>query len=175
MKNAQIALMLMIVILLTGCAPSPAPTTALPQTIVATVEPTAQSIADPAPLRADVTTVKVTGEPGSYVFSVTIASPDTGCDQYADWWEVVSEDGALLYRRILAHSHVGEQPFTRSGGPVAIDPETAVWVRAHMFPGGYGGAVMHGSVSAGFEPASPPAGFGAELETVSPQPDGCAF
>ena len=104
---------------------------------------------EPSPLQspanatlADVTAVTVAGDTGAYTFSVTIASPDTGCDQYADWWEVVTEDGELLYRRILAHSHAGEQPFTRSGGPVKIDPETVVWVHAHLAPGGYGGIAI---------------------------------
>ena len=36
---------------------------------------------------ADVTAVEVRGEEGAYTFSVTVSSPDTGCDQYADWWE----------------------------------------------------------------------------------------
>ena len=80
---------------------------------------------------ADVIGVQVSGAPGAYQFNVTIKSPDTGCQQYADWWEVVSEDGRLLYRRVLLHSHVDEQPFTRSGGPVPIQADTVVWVRAH--------------------------------------------
>ena len=65
---------------------------------------------------AAVEDVSVSGDPGRYQFAVTIRSDETGCDQYADWWEVVSESGDLLYRRILAHSHVDEQPFARSGG-----------------------------------------------------------
>ncbi|MCB0054175.1 MAG: hypothetical protein KDE24_32035, partial [Caldilinea sp.] len=67
---------------------------------------------------ADVFGVTVRGDDGAYQFSVEIASPDTGCNQYADWWEVLDSDGNLLYRRILTHSHVDEQPFIRSGGPV---------------------------------------------------------
>ena len=104
-----------------------------------------------APL-ADVTAVSVTGNAGDYRFSVTVSSPDTGCDQYADWWEVLGESGDLLYRRVLLHSHVGEQPFSRSGGPVAADQ--VVWVRAHMNPQGYGGVAFKGTVQDGFAAAA---------------------
>jgi hypothetical protein len=124
---------------------------------------------------ADVISVQASGQPSAYQFAVEIASPDTGCDRYADWWEVVSENGELVYRRILLHSHVGEQPFTRSGGPVAIEADTVVWVRAHMHPGGYGGVALKGSVQTGFEVADAGLSFGAELETQPPLPDGCAF
>ena len=93
-------------------------------------------------VQADVIAVQASGSPGAYQFNVGIRSPDKGCAQYADWWEVVSTDGKLLYRRVLLHSHVDEQPFTRSGGPVPIQPDTVVWVRAHMNTGGYGGAAM---------------------------------
>jgi hypothetical protein len=122
-----------------------------------------------------VTAVEVSGEAGNYRFRVTIASPDTGCDQYADWWEVVGEDGTLHYRRILAHSHVNEQPFTRSGSPVDIAPDTVVWVRAHMQPGGYGGQAFRGTVADGFEQATPPPAFAPALADMPPLPDGCAF
>lgn len=124
---------------------------------------------------ADVVSVKVSGAPGSYRFTVAIRSPDQGCDRYADWWEVVSEDGRLLYRRILAHSHVNEQPFERSGGPVPIAPTTPVWVRAHMKPDGYGGTVFKGSVRDGFRPHTPPSGFASGLERQPPLPAKCAF
>jgi hypothetical protein len=124
---------------------------------------------------ADVVSVEVRGEPNVYQFSVGIASPDTGCEQYADWWEVLTGDGELLYRRILAHSHVDEQPFVRSGGPVAVAPDTVVWVRAHMHPGGYSGVVMKGTVQAGFEVVDLGADFAAQVESEPPQPTGCAF
>lgn len=122
---------------------------------------------------ADVVEVTASGEPDAYSFSVTVSSPDTGCEQYADWWEVVSEDGELLYRRILLHSHISEQPFTRSGGPVRIASDATVIVRAHMNTGGYGGAALRGSVGAGFEAYRPEATFAPELASRDPLPEGC--
>jgi hypothetical protein len=124
---------------------------------------------------ADVIGVQVSGSPGAYQFNVTIKSPDTGCKQYADWWEVVSEDGKLRYRRVLLHSHVDEQPFTRSGGPVSIQADTVVWVRAHMNTGGYGGVAFKGSAKVGFKQAVPDAEFAVGLAKQAPLPDGCDF
>jgi hypothetical protein len=135
------------------------------------VAPTPQA----ATTLADVLSVSTSGPAGAYQLAVTVRSPDTGCQQYADWWEVLSEDGRLLYRRVLLHSHVDEQPFTRSGGPVAIGPDTVVWVRAHMHPAGYGGKAMRGSASAGFRPATLAADFGARLAQQAPLPRGCDF
>lgn len=127
------------------------------------------------PRKGDVLAVRATGESNAYQFAVEVASPDTGCDQYADWWEVVSESGELIYRRTLLHSHVSEQPFTRSGGPVPIDPGAVVVVRAHMHPGGYGGRAMKGSVEGGFEVWESGADFALDLEQAPPQPPDCGF
>ncbi|MGF1521172.1 MAG: hypothetical protein ACFBSF_02465 [Leptolyngbyaceae cyanobacterium] len=124
---------------------------------------------------ANVTAVEISGESGVYTFAVTIQSPDTGCDQYANWWEVVSEEGDLLYRRILAHSHVEEQPFRRSGGPVSVQPDQSVIVRAHMDPQGYGTQAMQGTAITGFEEVTLPEGFAADLANADPQPQGCTF
>ena len=126
-------------------------------------------------LHASVLTVKVTGRTNAYEFNVQISSPDTGCQQYTDWWEVLSEDGGLLYRRVLLHSHVGEQPFTRSGGPVSIDENTVVVVRAHMNNAGYGGEALRGSASSGFQVVELEPGFAAEVEAMEPLPQNCAF
>jgi hypothetical protein len=106
---------------------------------------------------------------------VEVSSPDSGCDQYADWWEVLSEDGGLLYRRVLLHSHVDEQPFIRSGGPVPIAQDTVVFVRAHMNTVGYGGQVLKGSVASGFESVEVRADFASDAETQLPLPEDCAF
>ena len=126
-------------------------------------------------VQADVIAVQASGQPGNYQFNVGIRSPDKGCAQYADWWEVVSEDGKLLYRRVLLHSHVDEQPFTRSGGPVPIQPDTVVWVRAHMNTSGYSGAAFKGSVKTGFTKVEPPANFAPALAKQQPLPEGCDF
>ena len=125
---------------------------------------------------ADVVAVRTSGSPGAYSFAVTLQSPDTGCDQYADWWEVITPDGELLYRRILAHSHVNEQPFTRSGGPVDVQATTRVIVRAHMNDAGYGGVAFSGSEEAGFAAdASVTAELAPQLAEEAPLPNGCAF
>ncbi len=122
---------------------------------------------------ADVKAVAVSGEPNAYTFAVTVQSPDTGCDRYANWWEVLGEDGRLLYRRILRHSHVDEQPFEREGGPVAIAADARVFVRAHLHPGGYGGAVMVGTPAGAFTVAEDPPAFDPKIESAEPQPKGC--
>jgi len=127
---------------------------------------------------AVVENVTVSGEEGNYTFSVALKSPDKGCGQYANWWEVISDDGkTLIYRRILGHSHVGEQPFTRSGGAVSIDATQEVIIRGHMYPTGYGDGkiAMKGSVTNGFQLFEIPGGFATDLENIAPQPSGCAF
>ncbi|MEO0539705.1 MAG: hypothetical protein AAFZ80_02445 [Cyanobacteria bacterium P01_A01_bin.105] len=130
-----------------------------------------------AAFAAAVLEASFTGEPDAYQASVTLQSPDTGCEQYADWWEVLSADGDLLYRRILAHSHVEEQPFTRSGGPVEIAPNQLIFIRVHMNNTGYSDQVLQGTVADGlrattlrFAPDSD-----AAVAAQSPQPAGCAF
>lgn len=126
-------------------------------------------------IRADVEAVSTRGTSGAYTFAVTLKSVETGCAQYADWWEVLSDKGELLYRRILVHSHPDTQPFTRSGGSVAIDKDTTVYVRAHMNKEGYVGAVLKGSVSRGFKVVTDLPIFSEKIETQNPLPKGCLF
>jgi len=123
---------------------------------------------------ADVVSVRASGTPGAYRFDVGVRSPDTGCRQYADWWEVVGPDGRLIYRRVLAHSHVGEQPFVRGGEPVPVGADSVVWVRAHLHPVGYGGQAFLGSARDGFRAADLPPSFAAQLATEPPRPPDCA-
>ena len=98
---------------------------------------------------ADVLFVKAVQDgDGSWTFSVTVHHPDTGWDDYADGWDVVTEDGLVLkhsnedpFTRLLLHPHENEQPFTRSQGGIVI-PEgvTRVTVRAHDLVDGFGGS-----------------------------------
>ncbi len=138
------------------------------------------------PPYANVTAVAASGDAGAYTFNVTVESADIDCSQYADWWEVLTTDGALVYRRILDHSHTDANgtsdpnapgnTFTRDGGPVSVEENDVVLVRAHMSVGGYNGAVMRGSVGDGFTQA-PDIGsdFATNVETEDPLPTGCQF
>ena len=136
---------------------------------------------------ANVVAVSVaSGSDGAYTFSVSIESADIDCTQFANWWEVVTEEGALVYRRILEHSHTdangssdADQPgntFTRTGGPVPLAADAVVIVRAHMSTGGYQGRVMRGSAAQGFAQATDIGeDFAVSVEGDAPQPTGCAF
>ena len=125
--------------------------------------------------QAVVLAVNYSGTENNYNFSVKLKSPDTGCDQYADWWEIFDSEGKLLYRRILAHSHVTEQPFTRSGGPVNIEANTFIYIRGHMNTLGYGSLVFSGTINDGFVASELPIEFAADLAAADPLPTNCAF
>jgi hypothetical protein len=142
------------------------------QTRVAATQPAA---AEQVATQHRVDEVSVSGSPGAYTFSVTVSSPDTGCDSFADWWEVVSEDGRLLHRRILLHSHVDEQPFTRSGGPVPLSSDEVAVVRVHMNTAGYSRDAVRLTPEGSTERVRVPLGFAAEVESQEPQPGDCAF
>ena len=93
---------------------------------------------------ADVVDVEVTATgSGMFRFEVTVEHADTGWEHYADKWEVLSPQGAVLGVRTLHHPHVGEQPFTRGLSGVKI-PETVakVTVRAHDSVHAYGGSTQ---------------------------------
>lgn len=93
---------------------------------------------------ADVIAVEITPEPGgTYRFDVTVRSDDTGWDKYADLWQVLTPEGALLGERELLHPHETEQPFTRSLPGVILPGEvTSVRLRARDSVEGWGGAEM---------------------------------
>ena len=104
--------------------------------------------ADEGAANADVLHVRAAqAADGTWTFYVTVAHPDTGWEDYADGWDVVTPDGTVLkpnpdspFTRLLTHPHETEQPFTRSQSGIAIPPEvTEVRVRAHDLVDGFGG------------------------------------
>ena len=92
---------------------------------------------------ADVLAVEISKSGSNYRFDVTVRHDDAGWDHYANSWEVVGPDGTVYAKRILAHPHVDEQPFTRSLGKIVI-PEGVkdVTVRAGDNIDGIGGKTM---------------------------------
>ena len=84
---------------------------------------------------------------GSWMIAVTVAHPDTGWDDYANGWDVVTPTGEVLkpdpdspFTRLLLHPHENEQPFTRSQSGIVIpDGVTQMRVRAHDLVDGFGG------------------------------------
>jgi hypothetical protein len=55
-------------------------------------------------------------------FVVTVRHADEGWNHYANAWQVLAPDGAVLATRVLRHPHVGEQPFTRALAGVKVPP-----------------------------------------------------
>ena len=97
----------------------------------------ARVMADPA--KVEGATAKRVGD--GWSFSVTLSHGDTGWEDYADGWRVVSQDGTVLGVRELLHPHVNEQPFTRSLSSVSIpDGTTSVFIEARTNVDGWGEA-----------------------------------
>ena len=116
--------------------------------VTPTAAPTATPIPEASDANANVTYVRaVQSDDGTWTFHVTVEHPDTGWEDYADGWDVVTPDGQVLkpdpesaFTRTLLHPHENEQPFTRSQRSIEI-PEsvTQVRLRAHDIVDGFGG------------------------------------
>lgn len=73
-------------------------------------------------------------------FVVTVRHDDEGWSHYADAWEVLAPDGAVLATRVLRHPHVEEQPFTRELRGVQVPAALeSVRIRARDSVHGFGG------------------------------------
>ena len=153
MIRNRIILTLITSLLLFACKPTSTPEPA--ETLTPTME--TQKTAD-----ADVVFVKAVkdSQSNTWTFYVTLEHPDTGWEDYADGWDVVTPDGSVLkfnpddpFTRLLLHPHVDEQPFTRSQSGIAI-PEgvTQVSVRAHDFVDGFGGKEIIVDLTKSFGP-----------------------
>ena len=127
-------------------SPEPAPVLDTPMPTETALPPTSAPSTSTA--NADVTFVRaIQTADGSWTFHVTVSHPDTGWEDYADGWDILTLDGTQLkiresdeFTRQLTHPHVNEQPFTRSQSGIII-PEvvTQVIVRAHDIVDGFGG------------------------------------
>jgi hypothetical protein len=136
-------------LLLVACQPAATPG------FVPTATPGVTPTATPSPppptgrtANADVLHVRAAqAADGTWTFHVTVRHPDTGWEDYADGWDVLTPDGTVIkpdpansFTRLLLHPHTDEQPFTRSQSGIVIPPDvTQVRVRAHDLVDGYGG------------------------------------
>jgi hypothetical protein len=123
-------------------------TSSIPAATTNPVEPTATLPPTNAEANANVLFVSATETAvGLWTFSVQVAHPDTGWEDYADGWDVVLPNGTVAkanpddpFTRLLLHPHETEQPFTRSQGNIPIPAKiTTVTVRAHDLVDGFGG------------------------------------
>jgi hypothetical protein len=93
--------------------------------------------------KADVAFVEVRQEDAeTWTFAVTVHHDDRDPDHWADWWRVRTVDGRELGRRVLLHSHVDEQPFTRDERVRVPREVRTVVVEAHDKRHGLGGATV---------------------------------
>jgi len=126
---------------------------------------------------ANVIAVAVTGNENNYTFDVTLETSDIDCSHFANWFEVLTDSGELVYRRILVHPHTDAfsgNPYTRGGGPVSITSGQEVIVRGHLNDMGYVGIAMRGTVDSGFENAPDiTAAFAPDVASELPQPEEC--
>ncbi|MFC2029712.1 hypothetical protein ACFLWA_03180 [Chloroflexota bacterium] len=132
----------------TSVSPTALPPTEPVSTEPLSTEPAATLAPTPSPANADVLHVRaVESAGGMWTFHVTVEHPDSGWEDYADGWDVVTPDGTVLkpdsdspFTRLLLHPHETEQPFTRSQSGIAIPAGvTQVIVRAHDLVDGFGG------------------------------------
>ena len=136
-------------LLLSACGTTPIPPTP------AAPSPTAQAPIETSPPpateergNADVLHVRaVQASDERWTFYVTVEHPDTGWEDYADGWDVLTPDGEVIkpdpdspFTRLLLHPHENEQPFTRSQSGIVVPVGVSrVLVRAHDLVDGYGG------------------------------------
>ena len=94
----------------------------------------APALADPA----EIVSAEARASGSGWSVSVTLRHGDTGWDDYADGWRLVTEGGEVIATRPLVHPHVNEQPFTRSLSGVTL-PDAPVFVESSTTVTGWSG------------------------------------
>ncbi|MEM9088493.1 MAG: hypothetical protein AAGC93_07085 [Cyanobacteria bacterium P01_F01_bin.53] len=137
--------------------------------------------------------VDYSGQPGNYTFKVKLQSPDKTCKQRADWWEVITPEGALIKRQVMNTVHKDEQAFESDElDSLALAPDQTVIIRAHfngeyvseqdllvderisrgyIDKSGYTDQALKGSISKGFNVVRISENFAPWLEETEPLPD----
>ncbi|MEM9448717.1 MAG: AAA family ATPase [Cyanobacteria bacterium P01_E01_bin.6] len=132
-------------------------------------------------------------EAGSSIIEVTVHSPDPSCDQYVDWWEILSEDGkTLIYQSEFLSFPLDDEPLmVNTSPPLQLKRDQVLFVRAHQHiteagddydpatgqplpTSGYAAEqAMKGSIAKGFTTVRIPETFGKGLAQDNPQPLSC--
>lgn len=165
LRNTFLKVLLISIVGLAACVPAPSedsfpandplptlePTRTIAATATITVQPMPSSALPDLDMReANVLAVEFEQlEDGRYRFDVTLIHDDDGeAPEYADGWQVESEDGALLGQRSLTHAH-GNQPFTRSLTIEIPAGIAIVIVRGHDMQHAFGGQSMRVNLQTG--------------------------
>ncbi|MEM1429579.1 MAG: hypothetical protein AAGG09_08990 [Pseudomonadota bacterium] len=93
------------------------------------------ALADPA----EIVGAEARANGATWTVSVTLRHADTGWDDYADGWRIVTEGGDVVGTRELLHPHVNEQPFTRSLSGVSL-PDGPLFIESSTNVTGWSGA-----------------------------------
>ncbi|CEL99265.1 unnamed protein product [Vitrella brassicaformis CCMP3155] len=114
------------------------------------------------------------GTSGGYVLKVRYTSTDKDCTQYMNWYELLDEEGRLLFKRHMTHPHTKFPIWRETLLPVdGVYDDTTVIVRGHMYPNGYSGKAIKGSIKDGFQPIDLPSDYAREAETGGPEAPEC--
>ena len=95
MRHAGLMSLILAGLVVAACAPAATPTPTPPEATPTSPAPTPQANATPSAANADVEFVRATqAASGTWTFAVTVRHPDTGWEDYADGWDVLTPEGA---------------------------------------------------------------------------------
>ncbi|MGR3274057.1 nSTAND1 domain-containing NTPase [Acaryochloris marina NIES-2412] len=116
---------------------------------------------------------------GKHTLKVNLYGPSKGCEQYIDWWEILSEDQELLDRRTFNTNHEAQQTFPGNSKPIQVAVDQTLLVRAHLHledkdKSGYEARqAWEGNIKDGFKMIRLPENFATDLAKADPQPKPC--